>query len=310
MQGAVLLPFALWTAGCGTPDKLPPPDPLPEVVSEFLDPSEGSASWVAPGVVYREIRSGAGPWAIHLVEVDLTRCELGFAVLPSSRPEPGLTRVTGMLASAPSGVLAVVNGDFFTREGTPVGMEVAQGRLRSSGGRPVFSWRGAGSPWIGSPEVEGDSLGLVGWGFSLTDPDGATEVLGGFPELLDGGGRVGDLEVEARPDFAAARHPRTAVGFHPESHRLWLVVVDGRQEGYSAGMTLPELAELLERLGATEALNLDGGGSSVMVVGGRAVNRPSDAGGERAVVNALALRQDSTYCPVGPGPDPSGRRGP
>ena len=61
-------------------------------------------------------------------------------------------------------------------------------------------------------------------------------------------------------------------------------------------MTLPELTTLLEALGVTEALNLDGGGSSVMVVRGTALNRPSDAEGERAVVNALALERDFSGC--------------
>ncbi|NJD19939.1 MAG: phosphodiester glycosidase family protein, partial [Gemmatimonadetes bacterium] len=78
--------------------------------------------------------------------------------------------------------------------------------------------------------------------------------------------------------------------------RLWLVVVDGRQAPHSLGMTLPELTELLEALGAEEALNLDGGGSSVMVVRGAVHNRPSDEAGERAVVNALALVRDPAAC--------------
>ena len=61
-------------------------------------------------------------------------------------------------------------------------------------------------------------------------------------------------------------------------------------------MTLPELTTLLEALGATEALNLDGGGSSVMVVRGQAASRPSDQAGERPVVNALALARDFSAC--------------
>jgi len=59
-------------------------------------------------------------------------------------------------------------------------------------------------------------------------------------------------------------------------------------------MTLPELAALLFRLGATDALNLDGGGSSTLVVGGRVVNSPSDETGERPVADALLV------LPVGP----------
>jgi exopolysaccharide biosynthesis protein len=77
---------------------------------------------------------------------------------------------------------------------------------------------------------------------------------------------------------------------------LWLVVVDGRQGAYSTGMTLPELTGLLEALGADEAVNLDGGGSSVLVVRGRAVSRPSDETGERPVVNALLLVDDPSLC--------------
>ena len=64
-------------------------------------------------------------------------------------------------------------------------------------------------------------------------------------------------------------------------------------------MTLPELASLFEGLCATEALNLDGGGSSVLVLGGKAVSRLSDPEGERAVVNALAVRRDAGTCRPG-----------
>jgi exopolysaccharide biosynthesis protein len=81
---------------------------------------------------------------------------------------------------------------------------------------------------------------------------------------------------------------------------LLLVAVDGRQPGYSVGMSLPEMRALFRELGAVEALNLDGGGSTALVVRGRAVNRPSDAGGERPVANALVL--------LGPAAGSCGRR--
>jgi exopolysaccharide biosynthesis protein len=83
------------------------------------------------------------------------------------------------------------------------------------------------------------------------------------------------------------RHPRTAIGWN--GRRLFLVVVDGRQPPWSDGMTLDEMTWLFQRLRATDALNLDGGGSSALVLNGRVVNRPSDREGERAVGNALAL---------------------
>jgi exopolysaccharide biosynthesis protein len=89
------------------------------------------------------------------------------------------------------------------------------------------------------------------------------------------------------------------VGFDAGKGLLWIVVVDGRQPGYSDGMSLPELAGLFKSLGATEAVNLDGGGSTVMVLDGYPVSRPSDAGGERAVVNALGVVRDQEFCRTG-----------
>jgi hypothetical protein len=115
----------------------------------------------------------------------------------------------------------------------------------------------------------------------------ATEVIGGFPELLRAGRPV-LAEQTIAEGFGASRHPRTAIGWTPDG-RLLLVVVDGRQPPHSAGMSLDELTWLFQRLGAADALNLDGGGSSAMVVDGAVVNRPSDRQGERAVGNALVL---------------------
>nr|WP_258168848.1 phosphodiester glycosidase family protein [Paenibacillus sp. AR247] len=65
------------------------------------------------------------------------------------------------------------------------------------------------------------------------------------------------------------------------------VVVDGRQQNYSRGMTLNEFANLFEDLGATEAYNLDGGGSSTMYFMGRVVNSPGGKGQERGVSDII-----------------------
>ncbi len=67
------------------------------------------------------------------------------------------------------------------------------------------------------------------------------------------------------------------------------MAVDGRQPGVSVGMTLPGLAELLLEFGAVEAINLDGGGSTTMVVKGKIVNKPSDQTGERPVSDAILI---------------------
>ena len=149
---------------------------------------------------------------------------------------------------------------------------------------------------MGTPRLDRDSVLVLGWELARFRSDGGTEVIGGFPLILKDGQVVGDLEVAERPSFAAERHPRTVVGFDPQDDVLWVVVGDGRQPDFSAGMTLPELAGLMDALNAREALNLDGGGSSVMVVDGTTVSRPSDADGERPVANALGIRRDSAFC--------------
>jgi exopolysaccharide biosynthesis protein len=90
-------------------------------------------------------------------------------------------------------------------------------------------------------------------------------------------------------DIAVGRAPRTALGVTKDGHVL-LVVVDGRQPDHSIGMTLTELAGFMKELGATQAMNLDGGGSSEMTVGEKVVNIPSD-GRERDVGTAIAVQQ-------------------
>lgn len=229
---------------------------------------------------------------MHLVSVDLARrCELALDVLRAGARETGgkgREAVSSMAARSTRPVFVAVNGDFFTPEGDVRGIEVVAGRTLALAARPAFAWRPGGDPWMGTPEVGGDSLHL-GWALALESGDDGTIALGGRPDLIDAGRHVGDLGVEALPGFAAARHPRTAVGYDASRGRLWIVVVDGRRPSYSNGMTLPELAALFEALGATEALNLDGGGSTTMVVIDSVVNRPSDVTGERPVANALAV---------------------
>ena len=117
---------------------------------------------------------------------------------------------------------------------------------------------------------------------------GLSGVVSGGPRLIDGGRIAVRTNAEGfdRPGlygrFVAGRHPRTLAGV-TATGSLLLVTVDGRRPGYSAGMTLFEAARLMRSLGAEDALNLDGGGSTTMVVRGRVVNRPSDPGGERPV---------------------------
>jgi exopolysaccharide biosynthesis protein len=114
-------------------------------------------------------------------------------------------------------------------------------------------------------------------------------IVGGAPQLISGGRLDISNEVEhVNAKFVTDRHPRTAVAKLGDG-RLLLVTVDGRQKGYSTGMGLRQLAELLLEIGAVDAINLDGGGSTTMVIDGKLVNKPSDAGGERAVSDAILI---------------------
>ncbi|MEX2154004.1 MAG: phosphodiester glycosidase family protein [Gemmatimonadaceae bacterium] len=122
------------------------------------------------------------------------------------------------------------------------------------------------------------------------------EAVGGRPVLVRDSAISAAVDTEGAPGFAAGRHPRTAVGIAGNGKRLLLVVVDGRQKPYSDGMTLRELATVMLALGARDAINLDGGGSTTLVAADpdstgalRVLNRPSDPTGERPVGNALAI---------------------
>lgn len=122
------------------------------------------------------------------------------------------------------------------------------------------------------------------------------EVVGGFPVLVRDSMEVPGLDSAGSPTFAPVRHPRTIVGVASGGRRILLITIDGRQAGYSVGTTNRESARIALELGAREAINLDGGGSTTMVVArnGRVevVNKPSDAQGERAVGNALVVTRE------------------
>ncbi|MCG9127662.1 phosphodiester glycosidase family protein [Candidatus Poribacteria bacterium] len=93
-----------------------------------------------------------------------------------------------------------------------------------------------------------------------------------------------------RDQFLNLSHePRTALGYNDE--KLFLIVADGRQPKYSTGLTLYELANILIELGATEAINLDGGSSSTFIVDGNVINKPSGKE-EREVLNAVFITKD------------------
>jgi hypothetical protein len=116
----------------------------------------------------------------------------------------------------------------------------------------------------------------------------AADVVSGAGLLRRGGADVRDWEAEHLASAFLGRHPRTMFGIDRDGY-AWLVTVDGRQPDTSAGMTLVELQRLARRIGLTDALNLDGGGSTTMVVAGNVVNHPSDPTGARTVSDVLLV---------------------
>jgi hypothetical protein len=133
--------------------------------------------------------------------------------------------------------------------------------------------------WVGMDQVLPNTIQLVG-GFPRIVKDGQNWALEGYAE--EGGGST----------FATEVHPRTAVGFSADSTRLFFVTVDGRQTS-SRGMNLIELADFMISQGVAWGMNLDGGGSTTMLVRGNIENSPSD-GSERSVINALIAVTDAT----------------
>ena len=116
--------------------------------------------------------------------------------------------------------------------------------------------------------------------------DKYSSALGGGPRLVTNG--EAEVKIEGfRSDVTNGLGPRTAIGVDKYGRYL-IVVADGRQGFYSTGLTLTELAFTMQKLGAVNALNLDGGGSTAIALRGKLINRPSD-GSERSVSNAILV---------------------
>lgn len=125
---------------------------------------------------------------------------------------------------------------------------------------------------------------------------GVVDAVGGGPVIV----RDRQPVFRALESFTSSqlslRNPRTAVGQRADG-RIILVAVDGRQPGYSTGLTNFELAQTMVRLGAVTASGLDAGGSTTMAFDGKLLNRPSDPGGERAVADGLFVFYYGVHAP-------------
>ena len=118
----------------------------------------------------------------------------------------------------------------------------------------------------------------------------AEDILGAGPKLVTAGKvDVTDVREKMIPTFASDLHPRTAIAALSDGRAL-LLTADGRRAPERVGLALDDLAALLIELGAREAINLDGGGSTAMVIEGTLVNFPTDPTGERPVSDAIVVR--------------------
>lgn len=245
------------------------------------------AVMVGDGVTRRVIRSPTGPWTINVLYVDLDRCNAPQAVAGSERAR-GRVKTSDMLAalSHTQKVVGGVNGDFFDlQSGAPTNLLVIDGRMVTPPiKQPVLAFDSAGVPHIAFFALEHGRL----------LPFHPMQAVGGRPVLVRDSAIAGDVDTFGQASFRE-RNPRTAAGIARNGKRLILVVVDGR-EYENAGMTLRETADLMLALGARDAINLDGGGSTTMVFADpdssgklRVANHPSDKEGERTVGDALAI---------------------
>ncbi|WP_449283466.1 phosphodiester glycosidase family protein [Leucobacter sp.] len=182
--------------------------------------------------------------------------------------------------AADNGAVFAINGDYYGFRDT--GIVIRNGVVyRDEPARTGLAFYADGSVQV-YDETSTDADELLAAGVWNTLSFG--------PALLEGGEVVAGIDdVEVDTNFGnhsiQGEQPRTAVGVIDDDH-LVFVVVDGRSEGYSRGVTLTELAEIMRGLGAETAYNLDGGGSSTMVFAGEVLNRPSN-GGERGTSDIL-----------------------
>jgi hypothetical protein len=251
-----------------------------------------------PGITYqRMVKNQPRPVMIHVVDIDLQQKGLEAFVTPGKATSDG-TEIPARLTSrflTEFSMQVAVNGSFFYefREITPwdyfphVGDRVNTVGYSLSGGQaysePEKDWR----VLCFMPNNQVQILSQAGC------PGGANQALAGNVMLLESGQRSPDINTikDDKP------YPRLAVGLDPGGKHLKLVLVDGKQKGYSEGFLMEEFVTFLQGLGLDRAVNLDGGGSVTLAVAGkggpRILNAPIHTHvpmRERPVANHLGFR--------------------
>jgi hypothetical protein len=230
-------------------------------------PEPVEASPLFQGITYtRTVLDSPRPLNVHIIEVDLDAPGLSFFVTPRNGQgtyEQAARRTSEFLRE--SKLQVAVNGDFFQpfHELGPLtyypheGDGVNLNGLAISVGDVVSSGRGFRYEALYISE-ENEAT------FEKPDWEAYNAISGDMLFIQEG--RV------VIPDYATPYHtesnPRTAIAVNEAGDTLWLVVVDGRQPNYSEGVSIQELADIMLGFGAYTALNMDGGGSSTVVIEG------------------------------------------
>ena len=249
------------------------------------------------GITYiRDVRQQPRALIIHVVQIDLTTPGLGFLVTPS---EPsGGHEVRAQTVSEfldKYDLQLAINGDFFWPWWYHTILDYYPHDHDPTDVNGFAASRGA----IYSEEQPDDPRPTLYLSqdnqADIDQPIGAVyNAISGLPLIVENG----HISSQIKPDeYYAGLHPRSAAGLDRERQTLLLFVVDGRQPNYSEGVTLPELAQIAIEYGADAAINLDGGGSSTLVIEDRqgksqVLNSPIHAnvpGMERPVGNHIGV---------------------
>ena len=257
--------------------------PLPiEIKEELYD-----------GVVYRrKVHTEPRLWIAHIITIDLHTAGISFLVTPpdDKRSDTPLNARTTSTFLRDYNLQIAVNGgefspwysnsflDYYPHAGdpvTPIGFAASRGKKYAEGNRPILYISKNNVAQFGQPRGK------------------IYNAISGSHMLIVEGKPIEGLDSEIPA-------PRTAIGVDFGPDRLVIVVVDGRQPFYSEGATLTQLADLMIEYGVYTAMNMDGGGSSTLVIEdengkARVLNSPIDShipGRERPVANHLGVFVD------------------
>jgi exopolysaccharide biosynthesis protein len=226
--------------------------------------------------------SGDDTVTYYVADVTLTDATVLRSAFAQNAFGTNITETTSDIAEDNDAIFAI-NGDYYGFRDT--GIVIRNGVVyRDEGAREGLAFYTDGSVEV-YDETTTTADELVAAGVWNTLSFGPAIVEDG--EIVDG---IEDVEVDTNIGNHSIQgdQPRTAVGVIDDNH-LVFVVVDGRSTGYSKGVTMTELAEIMQSLGATTAYNLDGGGSSTMYFDGELVNNPLGTGTERGTSDILYI---------------------